>query len=334
MKGFSLSKKLDLKQELTIWCTPIVFFYLVLLLLNRSDFLSNGQYWYDTSRLFSSILFFNATHVVLGFLGLLFIQEMRDWWTDFEWKKSFFLLTVLLPAIYLVWLYTNSYSDNFLWNFTRVTLIFLSLHHAAMQTYGLLVVGKSKKEKRILRHLFLFLVVLFGASRYARLVPSISLFWVDWTTFFASSLTMLLIYRVCWHRKSDRIFLIRIVLFPLGQIFSVAAIGISAIHGVEYLVLLKRQFGNTRSKSVVLGLNGKSFSYFSIFLMYLGLALVNERSGLFSVRNMDRFEEIGALLMTSWIVMDLVSLPHYFLDGVMYRFSNKNSRSKILPLLR
>lgn len=320
-------------------------------------------------RMLTNVLFLDATHVLLTYVVLLRIPELKTWTKDKTSLTStwFYIRLVLIFGILLTYFNYSWPENNVPWEFEVVTFIiaFMPFQHSLYQVRGLSLaynsgvrtdLYKNQKDEAAL-HASLeklklserwektaFALFFFGIvgmriinkpdNFFTKTVFSANLSlsnWVFSAVLFAAifsflrSLYLLGFANLKWSGKS--IHLSRLIAYPLVSVSLVAADLVSIFHGVDYYLVTRKMISTSNSTSQERATN----------LLIINTTLVI--SGLLFIalsywRYAYQSETIipNSLLFLNGFVA-AISYLHYYLDRIIFRMRDADSRRIVAPLI-
>lgn len=289
-----------------------------------------------------AIVFFNTVHVGFTFALLLSLREFRQWikqrsngHTLRQWLKWLLVFSGLY--------YFADYSQRNLLVDAKVFFIFfaaVAAHHSLSQMMGIsllynklalqsdstndrqeTIAQATLTEKKLFSIFIAFNMLIYLLRAYDYEMPVL-------VALLVNGFLCYKIYRIASpHKKlfssNKKIYLLRIfiVLFYFINLFWTQLI-IAAIHGVEYIMLsIKMIWRSTERKFIAL----------AIGVLIAALLIVVDLYTL--------LPSTGLLHVTEGQMIDLVALStaltaiHYYLDGLMFRFSKSPAAQEIQKLL-
>ncbi len=315
----------------------------------------------DPSRLrfIYNLVFLNATHLIFPFVLLATVPEFRQlFFCKLKGKSgvgnllivlSTFLVISLMLVVQKGWIFTfakHNTESIFFWIW-----ILLPTIHGLRQSGGLgILYSKAiyneaatqekeslanfqKNERSILFFLYtttLLALVVQGAQGqgihlHGLLIPLLFCFPAGCAFYLFFK-----IQKVEALAKTDKLlFSLRMLFWPMAGYSWVAKLFIGIIHGHEYIALIQKMM--SRSHASVYGrlLRFASFFLFLLFL-YNGIELFTAYQG----DNVDSFFSMYPPLLTLTLLVPILSLSHYLVDGVLYRIRDQDVKNNILPLIQ
>jgi hypothetical protein len=334
-----------------------VFVGLSFLLLAIVEIAVDGSPFSQAQAMFlTKVVFLDATHVGLTFPLLFFLPEIRRWRTERVGgnQRLFFQCALIVVSILSVFMFSISLGATHS-EFEKLTaLVFMELitvinfFHGFYQFRGILKVyshlpgnpnsqvklQEFEKNQKWETRAFglmsaLFIVMFISILRLQPNIPIRSVALASWSTgqyVVFSAFLFSVFHFVYWSIRAGfsnrNYYLLRILLLPLLPFSRVAAIGITACHGIEYIFIYFKMIENsTVSKDVV-----KKIYVSSVVLA----VLLNFLSApMWLAGNPDRNRWF--FLMTSGYTA--ISVVHFYLDRVLFRMRNPITRRVIAPLL-
>lgn len=322
----------------------------------------SGTHW-DFVR---NIIFLNTVHVLFSFILINRCSEVRTWiigrqrkegrrfWTRLLLIQFFFIL--LFAGIKISpELMTFLESNTVILLLASFTVFGLKIHHNLSQMRGIAKlydieprlesaerwtkVKRAQSFEQILLKMILVVaffmssVVYFQAGR-DRLPISVDS-WMSIQRIFIVALCLGIYinffrYPRPWNLNKF-LYLARLWIIPLLYLSPSAVLALSSCHGVEYLCIFKTM--KSRSE------NGTQwFSWYVLLILSIGLLLLilpyrdmSILSYLTSGLGIARIGPIGLGMLLGVGVS--LSYTHYFLDAILFRFSQEETRELILPLI-
>ena len=290
----------------------------------------------------AAYIFFNASHVGLTFIILLFIPEGQS-----LVKKSLLQKKpiVVLSIFVLVYLFSISllkkqmaFSSPILLLIFFIPVLLLNWH-TLKQSFGMLMLYNSKfsrassaptfNELKIERILFQSLTGLYVIYQFDRIIYKENLLinrhiWLC-LIFLASFATIYFVFKISF-LKNKKIYILRLLLYPLGMVSPVAAAGIRATHGLEYTFLTTRMISNSTCKNKI-----KLYICCGSFLLFLTcITMVYSKTLKFATffdhLLPDSSDDFKGLMLT---LLFTIEYFHYYLDGLIFKFSTSLVKEEI-----
>jgi hypothetical protein len=348
---------LEPKEERLNLAVPAVIVLLIVFeLLVFRDWFQDKRSWVRT---LTGIFLFDSTHVVLTFFLPWAFPEVGRWVNS---RPRFFAKAAVLFSLFLpFWFFGSEFgkkisgeSFNFVW---VVVISFLNMQHVLMQSYGFSSTYNALARRQLhpsefasqFRHerrekaAFWLLVLL-------KIVSDVSLISSSFLGGYPSVPSRLLLSLcialtvgfILWNARSTpgsslsnkRVYLLRLVPLVLAPFSIIASATFAFVHGIEYMLLLKKFL--RRSESGSPAIRGSK----------LPLACFAAAALVFASMLIPFFPSaVGAKLLGSspiefpiWLqilVSCLASLTaiHYWMDYQIFRFREKECRETVGKLM-
>ena len=320
---------------------------------------------YSFINLLAGLLFLEAFHVILTFVGILFTPELQRWSAALTggrpWK---FWLPVAARVIFLfsIIFFSSMVTERstkhstLLVHLIVVTIVIVTVHHRIFQNQGIslsysLILGQDSRLRRLEKRAFwLFfsctavhymtylcrpaLHSLFGfSSHLIQVGRTISM---ALALLFASLLMALAFYQ---YRQAPEkpaaqykvVYLFRTFFYPLVSVSYCALIATETLHGFEYVLLWRKLSRGFKEK-------------LSSQKLIISLACALTIAALFYVVTYQKFiwklvgVEGNSAAKTLWLRLSFstylaVTLTHFYIDKVLFRMKNPASRAIIGPMI-
>ena len=272
------------------------------------------------NQLITNIFLLNGVHLLGPFLFLgLFSSGQRFLKEKLKTKKQMAILVASVLGILALSLLSES-NLNYEWKglFFKIFWLTVPMIHAVRQAWGIsMLMTKStslenKTERaisferfamNIYSLLFIFVMIPKG---FPALLP-IQPFFVG-GTFLLTLVLIIYFYRNKYFRDSCKLFfMLRLLLWPFFPLSSVVAAILSFSHGYEYIALLKRSY-KVDLPRIRLGL---------FVVIFFWAYVVGVEFFRFSFKEHNHWTYI---VMGSYT---FITISHYLLDGMLYRFKDK-----------
>lgn len=280
---------------------------------------------------FANVVFLNWIHIAFTLVLVLQVEAYKNIIRSFLWYRSAYVgILVIIFLLLLGEVFVSFYPNEFVGKIYLFLIYAWTQLHFLFQIKGIFFLLFNDNEPRL------------SVSRRSNfnfyfwyLVCALSIFWIttkvlvpDLTESTAVNLhTFLFLPAICFlmyfliHLKDyvARVYLLRIVLFPMAFYSKIAFFGIAAIHGIEYLLvflhLLRRnEASREQSRSFYVGI------FVTVFL-FAFLAMLNNRGGLLSLISIEFLTE--ARWYQIYLIIYATTGPiHYLIDGIIFRFRN------------
>lgn len=356
---FNMSARIfRLKDEWIQVCLTIFFILVVLCELFIPFVQKFARENFFQVNYVASLILFEALHVLLTFLVLLFVPEMKKWISE-RWSnqpKNFWLGVVIVISAFTLILFVSG-GGRFVYNgdswFTHIvsmSAIALTLHHRLSQTKGIsLAYGlaslqpeqlneKQKYLFRIQNHLYLTLLLV--------LIP---LYWIsyrrfflhnkldyDWSTIRTGMFVLAIIASgiilaiqfigIYIKQKTNKnfyeiIFNLRLFFYVFVPFSFFSVIAMETLHGFEYVFLWRKmgdQFDHSKQKLRPLIVINIAVLIMIYYTLTYGDSI---------------FGKNGVWTDLVFAFVTGITLTHFLLDRTIFRMRNPVTRKIIGPLL-
>jgi hypothetical protein len=305
--------------------------FLALSLMYHFGWVGDKKLFKDQVSFVVDIGLLNLVHISLTIVALLLLSEFKRWFKLTHNKISIIIIT--LPLFFFLYRYIYFVQSDILWRISWVSIRCIGLHHAAMQTYGiLLLAGKINNAWKLKKYFYLisaaYVLALFTFEFAAKDIRPLL---VNLSTIISSMSVLSILYASRFNYPELK-FLSRLILYPVGTISPIAGMGISAIHGTEYALVFNKIVDN-KNKQENRGWYNVIFA--AVILVFSLLCFFSLRdSSLVLWNNKISDRSIPFYLVGVWILIDYINIVHYYFDWRLFRLKNKVSRDYILPLIK
>ncbi len=317
-------------------------------------FIHGGRSAFTDRSLLKSInqfVFLTAAHATLTYLTLATLPEARELLlASFRSKRTWVVIALTLLVALPLLKFARQAGVLTVWS-TFALLLFLKAlwgQHAARQMYGISciynrnaslnldssawskITGRLRLEKIIFQLLTALIIIRevgvlffhlnrllwYEALSVAMLIPVFAILYLALTCR----------GKQWWNKK---VYLCRLLLFPLAGISPIAILSADASHSTEYLFLTVKMFRRSKTARKTLYLWCIPIlwiSYAFFYLIYLNAPLARSIFGNYHTWPHNSLEAIVLRAFTA-------DYLHYFLDGVIFRMKDPLVRTHIGPLL-
>lgn len=275
----------------------------------------------------------NLVHVVLTFLGFLVFNEFNDWYKSTRKNTFHSSVVYLVPLLFLGFGYLAFRESDMFWRVSRTALRCYGVHHAAFQTYGILLLAGSQSEGWKLKKYFYGLSFSYALALLAfEFLQGAERVWVVRGGLVISSASVLALFYMVRKQKADLSFLVRLLLYPFGMVSPIAGMGISAVHGIEYGLVFNRALDKKKSNE---SHSPRVWLFMVLFVAFAMVCFLGLRNTTFSIwGDISSFQSLPWGLVAAWLVIDYANIMHYYFDSLMFRMKSEAARVNILPLIR
>lgn len=332
-------------------CIPLVFFILTLVQLAFHHRMTNTEH--HIGSFIVKILFLNHVHIIFTFWMLATFPEMKSWlvqrrqglWRSvLPWTGIFLFFFVLFSVVQP---HLRHIGDKNYLGVITTALLIISFHHVYAQSRGLSLLYNRMVEKRFSltaqEKQKVFSLEKWERGFYTTLIGS-QIVWIFMKLCFPherkiEAAVFLAIASVCVggiffccrrypyaDRSNKTLYSLRLILFPLWPMSSLAVFGALAFHGVEYLLVFLKMYG----KSEVPKQNKYIAWYIGSIILLLSLSFA--RHDLLGFLYSKYISSRGLLTVMASLAGAL-SFLHYYLDGVIFKMRDSLTREKVAPLL-
>lgn len=295
---------------------------------------SQGETSFETSPsniLLFEIILLNITHNAFT-LAMLGMPELKEWRANNSVTKLLGVFILMWGSFQALLMSLNSVIANDI--FFLISLIF-PVHHALSQSYGLsLLYNKNgdtevKKAESLERKFYQFFLLAIICSLFVETLPLRYMLDIPYsiktntqnffryTVFTGFILIMIQTFRMSHKVKYKKImFAARYFVWACVMISPAAASGTKAIHGLEYALVTRKIFGNSR--------DSKKW----ILLAVLSFVV----AGLFWFRY-SYFRMSGTISSLASLSL-AITFFHYYLDRKLFRMRHAINRETVGKLLR
>ena len=316
----------------TGWFLTIVF--LGMSVLFHLDLVGNKDLFKDQVGLVVDVGLLNLVHVVLTFLGFMVFNEFNDWYKSTRKTTLHSTLVYLVPLAFLGFGYMAFRESDLFWRVSRTAIRCYGVHHAAFQTYGILLLAGSQSEGWKMKKYFYGLSASYALALVAfEFLQGAERTWVIRLGLLISSVSVLALFYQVRKQREDTHFMVRLLLYPFGMVSPIAGMGISAVHGIEYgLVFNKALKKKTATKS---GHSPRVWAFMVLFVAFAMICFLGLRNTTFSIwGDIKNFSSLPLGLIAVWLIIDYANIMHYYFDSLMFRMKSQAARANILPLIR
>lgn len=348
LKSFRTAAVFNPLSEIIISGFGILFLVLSLLETSLGLFNSGSQ---KTFSFFADIVFFNSTHAAFTLVLLFFLPEFKLWRKSNQFLTKSFNLDILFVFFSLAILGTvGGYTKKFDINLALISIplflflnkfifILLESNHALGQQYGIsLLINQSSSNQEMnikseKREKFIFKI--FRASFFALLLVNIIIYdegfqlnsWQTLIRFIQMTITIILILNSFFYNKDivlrKIIFLSRNLTYLLIFNSHIAKYALFANHGIEYVVLTFAVIKNSNANKI------EKNKVYKMLVLFSAVWLVATLPAYFLFKKFVTTE----IFYVTLFFMNVGAMFHYWLDRVMFRMRNENTRHLIAPLL-
>ncbi len=293
---------------------------------------ANGGVFLDQVSFVTDISFMNTVHIGFTFIGLFFLKEMREWSINFAAEDRWLGLWLMLPFLFFGGMYAAFYESGTFWKLSRVSLRAYGVHHAAMQSYGLFILGGVNPSKTTFKKYFFALSAVYALALLTfEFAPKEMRPTFLYPLTAVAGLAFVIIMLKARRFKEERLFLSRLVVYPLGIVNPFAGMAISALHGTEYALTFKHMMNHSSSRAELKSGTRRNLGICAVFIVFAVLCLFLSRKGTFAYA---ASASAPLALMLLWACMDSLNVLHYYFDSKLFRAKSASSRKHILPLLQ
>ncbi len=352
MLGFIKYSPFEAKSEMFSLIMPVFF------LIGAAAEIA-WNFSFNKSQLFAfyiitEFVFLNSLHAVFTLLFFLNHDEFKSYLVSASkkikysllYKWLFVYLFFVVLCCFIFFNRTLTYNEITLVSLFAVTINLCRVHHTLSQQVGISLLYYSNtpdafQKKYLSQCVFLersLTPLFFGYFFVSLLVPifsnKISLNILFYINIVITLLFVLLLFLITFKlNRSFSIlrlaFALRYFLYPLAFISKFAAIGIGAVHGIEYFIINKKI--NT-TKSVPTFTKTKYIFYIALAtLVFLGLiSLINRFyiSATPAVQN-----NYMGVFFVGWVLFQSLSLLHFYVDAHIFKFKDPAVQQNIGPIL-
>lgn len=324
----------------------LVIFSLLFCIANLTTGFGSESLKANWLKFFVYFICFNFLHVILTFVGLLFLPEMRSWLRhQFSPSRFFFFGSVITIICYIAVVRVPNIDSTALRGELVIGIysLLVSLHNIS-QTKGLSLLlnrlvrsGLSKDQIKQSEKVESFERITFNgmlasslsfalliAIRPTAITSEIAILVSVFTGFLAIAIIANSFRYPEAFRSNKVYFLLGTLIYAFIPIMPLALLMNRALHGCEYVFLADRMASNSKVK----------WNRYSIALAVAIIVLAA------IMRAFDtRFVPESFHLMPIQWIGPLISLTvaleymHYYLDGIIFRFSDPAVRANIGPLI-
>lgn len=284
------------------------------------------------------IVFFNHLHIFLTPIMLIFLPEFKSWnkltlFLSYKTTSVLIFVFVIIFSCFIIVLHVNpTLFKNLIISFITVRIM-LGFYHNLFQSFGCFLLynkvdirSKVSTLKRIYKSLFLLLWIIGGSNALLNIL--------NYGTFrdsvysnvltFSSVLIALVMITITLKAGSlnQLLYTARLLLFALIPTSIIALTGYLAAHGLEYVMLYFQICQNSNLKL------SKNLFYFTTMAVLYVCSIPFILTTIFPNKSISYEFSMYVL-----VILGLLELTHYFFDSILFRFSSKNSKKLILPLL-
>jgi hypothetical protein len=298
----------------------------------------------------TAYLFFDSTHVLFTFIFLFTLPEAKNLFRDSlksrrTWIFTSLFLCVFLPLFFV--LKRHNFIGPWAVDILFTIPLFLFARHSIRQIFGISMlynvqaqyfldrsererIASVEKRERKLLGFFVAAWVLYVFCKQT----SLKVFHLESIPLYAALFLlgiffcMLTQYRgVLWRNK--KIYLVRLLLFPLAFFSPLGMMGVAAVHGTEYLFVV----WNLISKSVI----GRKRLLMSLLPITATLILAPRvlqdfsETDFYTAKFYENWSHLSKEII--FVVYMTVQYLHYYVDGLLFRLKDPLVQKHMGPLL-
>ncbi len=302
-------------------------------------------------------LFLNHLHTFFTVLMFMYFPEARVWYKQKTQTEKFYLLRqiVILFALFLFFysllpfLRTYSWGRPHLYVFAMSTMMWVGFHHVLTQSFGLSLVYNrmfegsahctepdkvltrvlEKKERFYFRAMIFFVcIALYSKFHLGEKYVATQILTL------CALICCIFLTLVVWRypgaeHTNKRLFGLRYIFMPLAPISFVAYLSSLALHGVEYLFVLRKMYRNSSNakKNIRWDYLGMAFISLVYFFLTIGDQFI---LGWWMRPNLPDYLPVLDFLAG---VSGAYGYFHCHMDSALFRMSDPISRKVVAPLL-
>ena len=303
----------------------------------------------------TSLIFLDGIHIIYSFILILALPEMRQWTRSGLWARAGVLALLLGVTFYLMAFADITQDMGWVASVYAMVEVFGPQQHTLAQMRGISfcyhsAIRKSGKlepsefaralsvekwEKVFFRMLLigdlLFFIPYFLSSGEFQVPDFVyRLHFLGGFMVGAGTVGIFLNGRLFprQHGSGKMAYLSRVLLFPLKSVVAPALFVLRATHGTEYLIIFRQMVKNSaltesRRKRIFNFTLGASLVYGVVYsLTFPGF-----------IMKYAHFHEPQSVFVSLALLHIVVRYVHYFLDSLIYRMSDPETRGAVAPLL-
>ncbi len=322
----------------------------------------------STLSIFLGILSLQSLHVVITYLGLLFVPEFKDWVRIKSknrparfWMKisaltlGFFALFFMVSNKH----YHSPLTPDYLIAFVVLFTLIATLHHRMSQTYGISLAYSQKKIELKPRDTKFFLFEKWGfislflcvVFLYCTQLPLLSRVLEQFGIQFAKPIrteaakiflglalfagSIIIISSLIENYKRSRSYLnfksghlMRTLLYPFSMLSTASLVAVECLHGIEYALVWKKMKSNSNNKSFM------TFLVITVSLLMISLfyfvTYVHEYWRQIEMKPSETEHFWLRIAMASNMA---ITYTHFYLDRQIFRMRDKDTRAVTGKLL-
>lgn len=301
-------------------------------------------------------LFLNHFHVFFTVLMFVYTPEAKQWLIYKTTNEKFFAVrwVMIFVSLFAIFYFIMPYfwhTPGMKWAnmFAIATVTVVGIHHVATQTFGLSLVYNRRLEttphfvptmklriKRLEfweRIVFRAMLVLVVLAFYLTFLAPKQLDWINGLSY-ASLILAIVLTVIVWsypgaNNSNKKIFCVRYLFYPLIAKSFVALLIIYALHGIEYLFVLRQMHTSSEQRK---GSLIKDYIGMTIMVVIFALVTILDRHILgWWLR--PQLPEYSSLTQGLMAFSAAYGYLHCHMDSEMFRMRDPASRKFLAPLL-